>query len=183
MAQQARPSKVEAAGRARPARAPKFGILTALLFASFPAQAADNPTGLWLTQDHDGIIKIFPCNGGLCAQIAGFILDHPTDPTPVDYRGVSQCHLPLITDAKQIEINLWKGHIINPRNGTVYGVEFHLDAHNNLALRGYVGLPLFGETQTWTRYSGRVPSDCRLSTGAGGGVKVRPLRSAPGRTQ
>jgi uncharacterized protein (DUF2147 family) len=189
MAQQSRllTAKVGATDRARErtrlAMALRFRlvIFAALLLASVPARAADSPTGLWLTRDHDGIIKIFPCDGGLCAEIAGVILDHPTDPTPVDYRGVSQCHLQLITDAKPVQPNLWKGHIINPRNGTIYGVEFHVDPHHNLALRGFVGLPLFGETQIWTRYNGRVPDDCRLS--ANSGAKSRTVPSAPGRAQ
>jgi uncharacterized protein (DUF2147 family) len=137
--------------------------LAFVLSAGLPARADDTPTGLWLTQDHDGIIKISTCEGGLCAEIAGMILDHPTDPTPVDYRGVSHCHLKLITDAKLIRPNLWKGHILDPRNGSIYGVELYLDRHGNLALRGFLGIPLLGETQTWTRYSGQVPADCRLS--------------------
>jgi uncharacterized protein (DUF2147 family) len=142
-----------------------LSIAVLLLFVR-TAAAAPSLTGLWLTQDHDGIIRISNCDGALCAEIAGLILDHPNDPTPVDHRGVSQCHLPLITDARQIQPNLWKGHITNPRNGGVYGVELRLDPHDNLALRGFLGVPLLGHTQTWTRYAGRVPDDCRLTVGS-----------------
>src|SRR5271157_891252 len=102
-----------------------------LLVFSLTAEAASLPTGLWLTQGRDGVIKVSPCDGGLCAQIVGMFLDHPTDPTPVDYRGISQCHLELISDAKPIRPNLWKGHIFDPRNGRIYGVELHLDARGN----------------------------------------------------
>ncbi len=103
----------------------------------------------------------------------GFILDHPSDPTPVDYRGVSQCHLPLITDAVQVEPNLWKGHITNPRNGDVWRVELYPERDGNLALRGYLGVPLLGQTQTWTRYDGKVPEDCRVTKPVGGNVVTR----------
>ncbi len=149
-------------------------VLAALLLLPAPAMSDSAPVGLWLTQDRDGIIKISDCDGGLCAEIAGVILDHPSDPTPVDYRGVSQCHLPLITDAKPIGPNLWKGHILDPRNGGVFGVELHMDAHNNLALRGFLGIPLLGQTQIWTRYSGKVPADCRMQ----GGTAVAGLPSS-----
>jgi uncharacterized protein (DUF2147 family) len=159
----------------------RFIILIGVFLASFQALASDTLTGLWLTQDHDGIIKVSPCGGGLCAEIAGVILDRPTDPTPVDYRGVSQCHLQLISDAKPIRANLWKGHIINPRNGRVYDVELHLDQHHNLALRGFIGIPLLGETQTWTRYNGRIPDDCRLLTGVAAPSRTPP--NGPGRVQ
>ena len=130
-------------------------------------------TGFWLTADHDGIIKVFSCGDSLCAEIAGVILDHATDPTPVDHRGVSQCHLELITDAREVRPDLWKGHIIDPRNGNIYGVELHLDPRGNLALRGFLGIPLLGHTQTWTRYAGPVPDDCRMQ--AGGDVTVQSL--------
>ena len=128
-----------------------------------PSVAAPNVV-IVAGQDHHGIIAITPCAGGLRAQIEGLILDHPNDPTPVDYRGVSQCHLPLITDARQIQPNLWKGHVFDPRNGSIYAVELHLDPHGNLALRGFLGIPLLGHTQTWTRYAGTVPADCRMHT-------------------
>ena len=141
-------------------------LLTLLLSVSVLSMravaATPAPAGVWLTQDHDGVVRVFPCGANLCAEIAGVILDHPNDPTPRDYRGVSQCHLPLITDAAQVGANLWKGHITDPRNGSIYGVELHLDPRNNLALRGFLGIPLLGHTQTWTRYSSPLPPDCRL---------------------
>jgi uncharacterized protein (DUF2147 family) len=138
-------------------------ILTAaLLLAALPAVAAPDLTGLWLTRDHDGIIAVTNCAEGLCAEIAGVILDHADDRTPTDYRGVSQCHLQLIGDARPIGPDLWKGHILDPRNGSVYGVELWQDPHGNLALRGFLGVPMLGQTQTWTRYGGSVPPDCRL---------------------
>jgi uncharacterized protein (DUF2147 family) len=158
----------------------KPGIrLVALVFmfvAIRAVTAAPNLTGLWLTTDHDGIIKISNCGDNLCAEIAGLILDHPDDTTPVDYRGVSQCHLPLITDARPIQPNLWKGHIADPRNGGVYGVELHLDPHGDLALRGFLGISLLGRTQIWTRYTGKVPSDCRMHAGGtiGGSTAALP---------
>jgi hypothetical protein len=90
-------------------------------------------------------------------------LDPPDDPTPVDYRGVSQCHLPLITDARQVGPNLWRGHITDPRNGSVYRVQLSVEGDGTLALRGYLGIPLLGQTEIWTRYIGRLPNDCRLT--------------------
>ena len=145
-----------------------------LCVATCAVAAAPNLTGLWLTQDHDGIIRITNCGADLCAEIAGLILDHANDPTPVDFRGVSQCHLPLITDARPIRPNLWKGHINDPRNGKAYGVELHLDPRGNLALRGFLGVPLLGHTQTWTRYAGTVPDDCRMHAGSAHLVQKRP---------
>ncbi len=149
-------------------------IFAVLLFAAVPARAA-SLVGLWLTQDHDGIMLVSACNGGLCVDIAGVILDRPSDPTPVDYRGISQCHLRLVSDARQVGPNLWKGHILDPRDGRLFGVELRLDPRGNLALRGFLGIPLLGETQTWTRYPGTVPSDCRMTTAMAGAETLPPL--------
>jgi uncharacterized protein (DUF2147 family) len=149
--------------------------LVGLMLLLLPASgfAAPSPDGMWMTQDGDGIISIQPCDGKLCARIDGFMLDHPDDRSPVDYRGVSQCHLPLISDAEQVEPNLWKGHITDPRNGNVYRVELHVESDGTLALRGYIGIPLLGQTQTWTRYDGTVPEDCRITKPEGGDVVSR----------
>jgi uncharacterized protein (DUF2147 family) len=136
-------------------------LILVLLWA--PRAWADGiPTGRWLTQGRDGVIAVSVCGDALCAEIVGVFLDRPDDPMPVDYRGVSQCKLPLITDAREIRRNLWKGHIKDPRNGSVFGVELNLDPHGNLALRGFLGIPLLGQTQIWTRYAGKVPDDCRI---------------------
>ena len=141
--------------------------LVFVLLASVAANAAPAPTGLWLTQDREGVIAISPCGGNFCAHIVGVVLDHPDDKMPVDHRGVSQCDLPLITDASQVQPNLWTGHITDPGSGDHYDVELHLNPHGTLALRGFLGIPLLGRTQTWTRYTGRVPADCRLLAYAG----------------
>jgi uncharacterized protein (DUF2147 family) len=131
---------------------------------SIEAESAALPAvaGLWLTHDQGGVIAISPCGGAICARIAGVVLDHPSDPMPLDYRGVSQCGLPLIADARQVRPALWKGHILDPRNGSLFGVELWLKDANHLALRGFLGFSLLGRTEEWTRYTGIVPSDCRL---------------------
>ena len=145
----------------------RFLALAFFLLAVQPTRAAPAVTGLWLTESREGVIAISPCGGNLCAHIVGVVLDHPDDKMPVDHRGVTQCNLPLITDASQIQPNLWKGHITDPRSGDHFGVEIRLDSHGALALRGFLGIPLLGRTQTWTRYTGHVPADCRLYAKAG----------------
>jgi uncharacterized protein (DUF2147 family) len=144
----------------------RFVFLALLMVTSIPARASPALTGYWLTRGHDGVTQVYPCGGGLCVAIAGVVLDNPEDPMPLDYRGMSQCHLPLVTDAKPDGPGVWKGHITDPRNGRVWGVELRLDPDGNLLLRGFLGIPLLGQTQTWTRYDGAVPDDCRLYTPA-----------------
>ncbi len=138
-----------------------LAVTLALLTLS-TAKAASPLDGLWLTRDHDGVMQVSSCGNALCVEIVGMIMDHRSDPAPLDYRGEPQCHLRLVDDARPAGPNLWRGHILDPRNGSTYGVELLREPSGNLALRGYLGFSLFGQTQTWTRYPGTVPADCRL---------------------
>ena len=49
--------------------------------------------------------------------------------------------------------DLWDGGtILDPNNGKVYKVRMTLkDGGRTLDVRGYVGMPLLGRTQTWQR--------------------------------
>ncbi len=43
------------------------------------------------------------------------------------------------------------GQIYNGENGKIYNANISLQPDGKLRLRGYVGTPMFGETQIWTR--------------------------------
>jgi len=43
------------------------------------------------------------------------------------------------------------GTIYNGENGKTYKANISLQSDGTLRLRGYVGSPMFGETQVWTR--------------------------------
>jgi uncharacterized protein (DUF2147 family) len=130
-------------------------------------QMADQmPTGRWMTPDHDAVIQIAPCGAELCGQIVGMVLQ-PSDPVPRDWAGASQCDLTILRAAAAREGDgsvVWRGIIVNPRNGAAYHAQFKIGADHQLHLRGYVGLPVFGLTQRWPSYTGpAAPADCRLS--------------------
>jgi uncharacterized protein (DUF2147 family) len=114
------------------------------------------PVGLWLTEDHEGVIHIAPCGQNLCGSIAG---ENATaaDGPPVPGR----CGLHILTVAPS-RPGIWDGHITNPEDGRVWNVQIWQDTDSKLHLRGYIGLPLFGATQIWTRYGGRLSADCAM---------------------
>jgi len=90
----------------------------------------------------------------------------PGAPEPKDWQGKSQCGLTIIQVAPQAGGDgsaTWAGSITDPRDGSIYHALIRPDGDQNLLLRGYLGIPLFGQTQTWTKYAGGVaPTDCRL---------------------
>jgi uncharacterized protein (DUF2147 family) len=56
----------------------------------------------------------------------------------------------------QQNLNTWRGgEILDPSTGKSY--HFYItviDNGNKLTARGYIGMPLFGRTQTWIRVAG-----------------------------
>ncbi|MBN8901195.1 MAG: DUF2147 domain-containing protein [Rhodospirillales bacterium] len=150
---------------------PRVLSLLALLIASLlavPVQAAAPPiTGDWLVEGGDGVFQIAQCGQGLCGRLVGIQRD-PGDPMPVDVHGAPQCGLTLLTaDATPDEDGAWHGYITDPRSGTAYHAILRLSPRGQLLMRGYVGIPLLGQTQTWTRFIGRIGPDCRFMSGFG----------------
>ncbi len=150
----------------------QLGILLALAPPSPAASARgmrgsevappEKLVGNWLTQDGNGVIAIEPCGEALCGRIVG-IARAPTDPIPKDSHGASQCGLTILRKEKATDDGYWQGEITDPRDGSTYGAELWLDAHGNLNLRGYLGIPLLGQTQVWHRFAGHVTATCQLA--------------------
>lgn len=156
----------------------RIAILALLFAIATPRAVAATPqvpTGRWLTQDGDAVIEIAPCGDALCGRIVAMRLDQPGDPPPVDWRGNPQCGLTILNDARA-EHDGWFGRITDPTNGSVWQVRLTVGSDGRLRLRGYVGIPLLGQTQIWQPYTGAVPPDCRLS----GSTPASPGRHTPG---
>ncbi len=62
---------------------------------------------------------------------------------------VQESAVTVISDHSRFE----SGQIYNGENGKTYTANISLQPDGKLRLRGYVGSPMFGETQFWTRVS------------------------------
>jgi uncharacterized protein (DUF2147 family) len=125
--------------------------------ASPPAEVV----GSWLTEGADGVIAIAPCGDALCGRIIG-IRRRPGEPMPRDVHGAPQCGLTILKDERPTAEGDWLGEITDPRDGRVYRAKLWLDARGRLRVRGFLGLPLFGQTQTWRRFTGTIGPECRI---------------------
>jgi uncharacterized protein (DUF2147 family) len=149
----------------------KLVVAAFLVLLAVPASAQTGSVmGVWLTASGVARVRISPCdspaNGPVCGTIVGLINpkgpdgqivapDMATDyrnPDP-NLRGRKVIGMPLIWGFKKTaDPNAFEeGHIYNGENGKVYTANISLQSDGTLRLRGYVGSPLFGETQIWTR--------------------------------
>jgi uncharacterized protein (DUF2147 family) len=142
----------------------RFAVALALVLAGSCASAApeDSPLGTWSTANGHGVIAIDRCGDALCGRIVG-IARNPREPMPTDVDGRPQCGLTIITNERPQPDGTWLGHVIDPRDGGVYQAKLWLDARGNLRLRGFIGIPALGATQTWHRFTGHLTAACGLA--------------------
>lgn len=137
--------------------------LAASLFLLSPVVGA-SPVGLWKTFDDDSgqakaLVAVKEERGALSGRIVR-LLD-PADPPdascdacPDERRGQPLVGLLILRNVtSQGAPDTWAGgDILDPEDGKLYRVQLKLSPDNQkLDVRGYIGTPLLGRTQTWQR--------------------------------
>lgn len=127
-----------------------------LLLAGPPGNLA----GSWWTADRDSRVCI-TCDGGTCAGVicwlaepfeadGGMVLD--TENPRAALRTRPLMGLPILTGLNQTGLRTWTdGTLYDPTDGSTYRGTVTLTSPTSLELRGYVGIPLFGRSETWSR--------------------------------
>ena len=114
--------------------------------------------GNWLTEPQDGIIQVtVAADGRLEGRIIGG--NHPglTDeknPDPARRKLVLRGQVILHNMKYDGDGNWSGGTIYDPKKGKDYKCKVELLAPGSLKVRGYIGIPLLGISQKWTRYTG-----------------------------
>ncbi|MEI6201814.1 MAG: DUF2147 domain-containing protein [Enhydrobacter sp.] len=138
---------------------------------AFPASAqTPSVMGTWLTASKAAEIRLMPCvdpaRGPVCGQIVKLIDPKDSDGKPMVPEDVTDRRntdpslrsrkvlgmIMLYDFAKTGDPNSFEsGTIYSGENGKTYKANLGLQTDGTLRLRGYVGTPMFGETQIWTR--------------------------------
>jgi len=133
------------------------GALVLSLAGSTEA-STDSILGHWLLEGEKAIVQIAPCADQVCGRIV-WLRDRKNDAGQGEAGTANRqalCGLELIRGFHQREPGLWDGGtIFNPRDGNSYSAEMKVRPDGTLGLRGYVLLPVLGQTRVWTR----VPDD------------------------
>lgn len=135
-------------------------LVALLALLALPAWAA-SPLGTWATEGGGGHVKIEPCGAELCGRIVWLREPnndqgqpkrdrHNPDPGKREQTIVGMPLLQGFTPDKDKPGEWIGGTIYDPESGKLYKATLMPRADGNLDLRGYVGVPLFGRSQTWT---------------------------------
>ncbi len=127
--------------------------------AALPAAAAD-VFGFWLTESKKAVVQITPCGQSACGNVVW--LAEPNDEAgkpKIDknnpdaaLQSRALCGMAMIGDFSNDGNGEWSsGFIYDPEGGDLYKSKMRLTEEGNLYVRGYVGIPLLGKSQVWTR--------------------------------
>ena len=122
---------------------------------------AQSPAGLWKTVDdatgkEKAIIRITEAGGVFTSKIEKLLdaakQDSKCDECTDSRKGQPVVGLTIIRNIKKGESHWEGGDILDAANGKVYRARLTLSEDNKkLDVRGYMGTPMFGRTQTWSR--------------------------------
>jgi uncharacterized protein (DUF2147 family) len=148
----------------------RFSLCIVLFFVSFFthyvfAATTNSPVGLWKTIDESTkkpkaimqiwesptkvlsgrVLRIFPLPGfdqnELCTACEG---------EKHNKRIVGMVIMENLKQNTENPLEWTGGKILDPKNGKTYNVSIQVvDNGQKLNVRGYIGMPLFGRTQTW----------------------------------
>ncbi|MDB5888073.1 MAG: signal peptide protein [Rhodocyclales bacterium] len=127
------------------------------------AQGEPTALGRWRQMDDDdgklhSIIRIEEHGGLYEGRIEKFLPGEGEDGDPIcitcpdQRKGKKIIGMQIVSGLKRNGLKYEGGEILDPDNGKLYRVKMSLAADGrSLAVRGFIGLSLFGRSQTWLR--------------------------------
>ncbi len=145
-----------------------FGMTTTALMGQSSSEA-NKITGVWYTQKKDAKVKIYNCEGDkYCGKIIwteNVENDKPlkkdeNNPDP-EKRDRTIKGIDIIKDlAYNASDEAWEGGTIyDPNKGKKYNCYAELVNPDELKVRGYIGVSMFGRSQQWERIKNHPKAD------------------------
>lgn len=136
-----------------------------MLIAAWSAALASelSPAGLWKTIDDNtgkprGLVRIIEVNSEYQGKVEKIFTEPGEDPDPKCEKCDGARHnqpvigMTILWGLKKQGDEYQGGAILDPENGKVYRARVKLDGEGGkLSVRGFIGIPLLGRTQTWVR--------------------------------
>ncbi len=131
-------------------------LAAAFTIAAPPAMAQPAQAGRWITESGNLEVEIAPCGdatllcGTVVRELAKLSMSTPgQEMDPADKRPA--LGMKILTDLQPADDEALGGQIYNRENARHYSVRLTMDGPEQMLVRAYVGLPLFGKTQLWHR--------------------------------
>jgi len=137
--------------------------LMIVLASSLAWPGGDSPVGLWKSIDDvsgkpKALIRIREESGALQGTIEQVFPQPGTEASPTckacegENKDMPVVGLTILTGLVREGEEYTDGHILDPENGKVYRSNARLiENGNKLEVRGYIGMPVLGRSQTWIR--------------------------------
>jgi uncharacterized protein (DUF2147 family) len=137
--------------------------LIAAVLAVPAAWAQNSPVGLWKTIDDatgkpKSLVRITETNGELSGKIEKLFREPNEEQNPMcdKCEGAMKAQpiigMTILTGLKKDGDSWTGGHVTDPKNGKTYNAKVTpIDGGKKLEMRGYMGVPMLGRTQTWVR--------------------------------
>jgi len=140
-----------------------FSIVTLMLIVSSSiaqTKVGDKALGVWLSEKKDARIEIFRSGNKYSGKLLwGAEMFEADGKTPLKdtknpdaaLRTRSRLNLVLISGLTYDDGAYTDGKLYDARSGRTYSLKMKLNDDNNLEMRGFYGVSLFGQTVEWTR--------------------------------
>lgn len=130
-------------------------LLAAFAISATAASASAPVAGLWLTDDHKGVVRIGPCGSHVCGWIVRVLAQGPNVPTrdvnnpDAALRGRPILGMPVLTGFTAEGTEYTGGRAYDPKSGRSYRTTLSVDGNGALNVTGCI---LFlCQTKIWTR--------------------------------
>lgn len=132
--------------------------LAVLSTAHSAAAAPQDAFGIWRTADGDAAVEILPCGDSICGKLVWYREKRSGPDAGFDSRNPSPenrtrrlCGLTMLGGFTRVAGGWEGGWIYDPESGNSYRAAIEPDGPDRMKLRGYIGIPLLGRTEVWTR--------------------------------
>jgi Uncharacterized protein conserved in bacteria len=120
-------------------------VISLLIFSSFTGiSTAQSIEGVWFTEKDEAKVHIYKNSDGLYE--GKLIWTEEKSERTEKALGII-----VLKDAKKINDKKYEGIAFLPQTNKEYNCIVTIKNKNELDLRGYVGIPVFGKTTRWTR--------------------------------